>query len=243
MAGFGGFPPAAFRFLRNLARHNEKAWFEANREAYEREVRGPMRLLVEALDAKLGGIAPEIIGDPKRSMFRIYRDVRFSKDKSPYKTNASAWFYHRDAGRTVGTAGEGGGAGFYFHIDPTACFMAGGIWMPARPALTRIREAIAAEPTALTRLTSTPGFRRRFDGLSEEARLRRVPRGFPPDHPAAEWLKLQSFTASAAIEPKAVTSPRLVDRLCADVEPLVPLVRWLNRALGYPPAKARVKPA
>ena len=238
-AGFGGFRPAAFRFLRDLARNNEKAWFETNRDVYEREVRDAMRRLVEALDARLGSIAPEIVGDPRRSMFRIHRDVRFSRNKSPYKTNAGAWLYHRDAGRKVGTVGEGGGAGFYFHIDPITCFMAGGIWMPARPALARIREAIAAHPTALVRLTSAPGFRRRFDGLSEEAKLRRAPREFPPDHPAAEWLKLQSFTASAPIEPHVVTSPRLVDRLCRDFELLVPLVRWLNRALGYPPATAR----
>ena len=239
MAGFGGFRPAAFQFLRDLARNNQKAWFEANRDVYEREVRDPMRLLVETLNARLGSIAPEIVGDPKRSMFRIHRDVRFSRNKSPYKTNAGAWLYHRDAGRKVGTVGEGGGAGFYFHIDPTTCFMAGGIWMPTRPALLRIREAIAAQPTALARLTSAPGFRRRFDGLNEEAKLRRVPRDFPPDHRAAEWLKLQSFTAPASIEPSVVTSPRLVDRLCRDFELLVPLVRWLNRALGYQPAKAR----
>jgi uncharacterized protein (TIGR02453 family) len=239
MAGFGGFRPAAFQFLRDLARNNERVWFEANRDVYEREVREPMRRLVEAIDAELGSIAPEIVGDPKRSMFRIHRDVRFSRNKSPYKTNAGAWLYHRDAGRKVGTAGEGGGAGFYFHIDPTTCFMAGGIWMPARPALLRIREAIAAEPAALARLTSAAAFRRRFDGLRQEPKLRRVPRDFSPEHPAAEWLKLQSFTAVASIERRVVTSPRLVDRLCRDFEPLVPLVRWLNRALGYQPAKTR----
>ena len=240
MADFGGFRPAAFQFLRDLGRNNERAWFEANRDVYEREVRDPMRLLVEALDARLGAIAPEIVGDPKRSMFRIHRDVRFSKNKAPYKTNAGAWLYHRDAGRKVGTVGEGGGAGFYFHLDPTTCFMAGGIWMPARPALLRIREAIGDQPTALARLTSAPGFRPRFD-LIDEAKLRRVPREFPSDHPAAEWLKLQSFTARASIEASVVTGPRLVNRLCRDFELLVPLVRWLNRALGYQPAKARAR--
>src|SRR5262249_29553602 len=157
------FPPAAFRFLQDLARNNRKEWFEANRAVYEQELRGPMRHLVEALDARLVSIAPEIIGDAKRSMFRIHRDVRFSQDKSPYRTNAGAWLYHRDAGRKVGTEGEGGGAGFYFHLDATTCFMAGGIWMPARPALLRIRDAIAALPTVLTRLTTAPAFRRRFD--------------------------------------------------------------------------------
>jgi uncharacterized protein (TIGR02453 family) len=239
MAGFGGFRPAAFRFLRDLAQNNDKVWFEANRDVYEREVREPMRLLVETLDARLGSIAPEIVGDPKRSLFRIYRDVRFSRNKSPFKTNVGAWLYHRDAGRKVGTMGDGGGAGFYVHIDPTTCFTAGGIWMPARPALQRIREAIAAHPTALARLVSAPGFRRRFDGLSQEVKLRRVPREFPSDHPAAEWLKLQSFTARGSIEPSVVTGPRLVDRLCRDFALLVPLVRWLNGALGYRPAKAR----
>jgi uncharacterized protein (TIGR02453 family) len=239
-AGFAGFRPAAFRFLRDLARNNAKAWFEAHRDVYERDVREPMRRLVETLDAELASIAPEIVGDPKRSMFRIHRDVRFSRNKSPYKTNAGAWFYHRDAGRKVGRDGEGGGAGFYFHIDATTCFVAGGLWMPARPALLCVREAIAAQPTALARLTRAPGFRRRFvDGLREDPKLRRVPRDFPPDHPAAEWLKLQSFTAAASIEPRVVTSPRLVDRLCRDAELLAPLVRWLNRALGYQPAKAR----
>src|SRR5262249_47257982 len=148
MAGFRGFRPAAFQFLRDLARNNEKAWFEANRDIYEQEVREPMRQLVETLDTKLRVIAPEVGGDARRSLFRVHRDVRFSRDKSPYKTNAGAWLYHRDAGRKVGRDGEGGGAGFYFHIAPTTCFMAGGIWMPAQPVLLRIREAIAAQPTA-----------------------------------------------------------------------------------------------
>src|SRR5712692_11075679 len=146
MAGFGGFRPAAFRFLRDLQRNNEKAWFEANRDVYEREVREPMRLLVETLDAKLGSIAPEIVGDPKRSMFRIHRDVRFSRNKSPYKTNAGAWLYHRDAGRKVGTVGEGGGAGFYFHIDPASCFMAGGIWMPGPRSCASARRSPLSPP-------------------------------------------------------------------------------------------------
>jgi len=234
---FAGFRPAAFTFLRDLSRNNDKLWFEEHREVYEREVREPMRRLVAALDARLATIAPEIVGDPKRSMFRIYRDVRFSKNKAPFKTNAGAWLYHRDAGRKVGTMGEGGGAGFYFHIDPTTCFVAGGMWMPARPALNRIREVIAGQPKALARLTSAPAFRKRFGELSQEMKLRRVPQGFPADHPAAEWLKLQSFTVRALIERSVVTSPRLVDRLCRDFALLVPLVRWLNRALGYPPGK------
>ena len=236
---FPSFRPEAFTFLRDLSRNNDKLWFEEHRDVYENEVRGPMRRLVEALDARFASFAPEIIGDPKRSMFRIYRDVRFSKDKAPFKTNAGAWFYHRDAGRKVGTMAEGGGAGFYFHIDPTTCFLAGGMWMPARPALNRIREAIAGQPKALPRLTGAPAFRKRFGELGQEVKLRRVPQGFAPDHPAAEWLKLQSFTARASIDQSVVTGPRLVDRLCRDYEALLPLVRWLNSALGHQPLKSR----
>src|SRR5438552_18350938 len=97
MAGFGGFRPAAFQFLRDLARNNQKAWFEANRDVYEREVRDATRLLVETLDARLGSIAPDIVGDPKRSMFRTHRDVRFSKTKSPSNTNVGASPYHPHA--------------------------------------------------------------------------------------------------------------------------------------------------
>ncbi len=100
----------------------------SGREVYEQEVRDPMCQLIETLDAKLASIAPEIVGDRRRSTFRIHRDVRFSRNESPFKTNAGAWLYHRDAGRKVGTMGEGGGAGFYVHIDPTLCFVAGGVW-------------------------------------------------------------------------------------------------------------------
>jgi uncharacterized protein (TIGR02453 family) len=240
MGDFQGFGPGAFRFLRGLARHNARPWFEARREVYEAELRGPMRALVEEMDARLGTLAPEIVGDPRRSMFRIHRDVRFSRDKSPYKTNAGCWFFHRDARRAVGQEAEGGSAGFYFHLEPGQCFVAGGIWMPPRGTLARIREAIDAAPRALAGITAAPAFRRRFGALDAEARLTRTPRGYPADHPAAEWLRLQSFTASAPLADAEVASPRLPARLARDFARLLPLVRWLNAALGYRPARARL---
>lgn len=240
MPDFTGFRPAAFRFFRGLARHNRKPWFEANRPIYEGEVRGPMRDLIDEMDVHLAEIAPEIVGDPRRSMFRIHRDIRFSRDKSPYKTQAGCWFYHRDAGKKVGQDAEGGGAGFYFHLEPGACFVAGGIWMPARGPLRTLREAIAEEPGRLEAITAAPSFRRRFGRLDSSARLTRVPRGFAPDHPAAEWLRLQSFTAGASLPEATVGSRRLVGALRRDFERLAPLVRWLNGALGYPPASSRL---
>src|SRR2546425_12005664 len=109
------FTPASLAFLRGLARHNNKPWFEAQRESYEQDVRDPMRALIEEMDVRLARFAAEITGDPKRSMFRINRDIRFSKDKSPYKTHAACWFYHRDADARVGGDAEGGGAGGSFY--------------------------------------------------------------------------------------------------------------------------------
>src|SRR6202162_6675770 len=162
------FNQRALRFFRGLARHNEKPWFEAHRDEYETEVREPMRELIEDLDTRFAQFAPEIIGDPKRSMFRIYRDIRFSKDKSPYKVHAACWFYHRDGTGTVGREAVGGGAGFYFHIQPGACFAGGGLWMPPRPALTRLRDAIAEQARAFERLVANPRVTRRVGGFDEE---------------------------------------------------------------------------
>jgi uncharacterized protein (TIGR02453 family) len=231
--GFRGFTAEALRFLRRLRRNNRREWFERHRAAYETAVREPMRALVEEMDVRLARLAPEITGDPRRSVFRIHRDVRFSRDKSPYKTNAACQFYHLDAGRGAGRDAEGAGAGLYFQLAEGECFAAGGLWMPARPALDRVREAIDADPDALDRLVRTPAFRRRFRRLDDEGRLTRMPRGYPDAHPAAGWLRYRSFTATRELTEREVLSPRLPDILAQDFAALVPLVRWLNQAIGY----------
>lgn len=230
---FRGFGPGALHFLRRLERNNRREWFERNREIYEREIRDPMRALVEEMDVRLARIAPELVGDPRRSIFRIHRDVRFSADKSPYKTNAACQFYHCDAGRGAGQDAEGAGAGLYFQLAPGDCFVAGGMWMPARPALDRIREAIADAPQNFEALLHSPAFRRRYRRLDDEAVLKRMPRGYPEDHPAARWLRYRSFTATRPQTEREVQSPRLAERLERDFAALVPLVRWLNAAIGY----------
>jgi uncharacterized protein (TIGR02453 family) len=230
---FRGFGPGALKFLRALARHNDREWFERHRAVYETEVRDPLRALVEEMDVRLARLAPELVGDPRRSIFRIHRDVRFSKDKSPYKTNAACQFYHHDAGRGAGQDAEGAGAGLYFQLAEGECFVAGGIWMPARPALEKIREAVAADPGALDRIVGAAGFRRRFGSLSEEAMLSRLPRGYADGHAAAPWLRYKSFTASRMLTEREVTSPRLAATIERDFAALVPLVRWLNGAIGY----------
>jgi uncharacterized protein (TIGR02453 family) len=232
------FGPDAFAFLRGLARHNTRTWFEANRPRYEAGLRAPMAALIEELDVRLAAIAPEIIGEPRRSLFRIHRDVRFSADKSPYKTNVGCWFYHQDAGRGVGQDAEGG-AGYYVHLEPGGCFVAAGIWMPSAGGLSRIRTALAEDPAGFSRVVRAPAFRRRYGRLSEEAMLVRLPRGYAPGHPAEAWLRYKSFTVSRALPAVTVTSPRLAGVLARDFRALRPLVRWLNRALGLPPRDRR----
>ncbi len=232
-ARFTGFRPGAVGFLRRLRRNNRREWFERNRAVYEVEVRDPMRALVEEMDVRLARIAPEITGDPKHSVFRIHRDVRFSTDKSPYKTQAACQFYHQDAGRGAGQDAAGAGAGLYFQLADGECFVAGGMWMPARPALDRIREAIADAPSDLKEILRAPAFRRRYGRLDTESMLKRMPRGYAEDHPAAEWLRYRSFTATRLLEPREVESPRLPAMLERDFAALVPLVRWLNAAIGY----------
>ncbi len=170
--------------------------------------------------------------------------MRFSKDKSPYKTHAALWAFHRDAGRGVGRDAHGG-AGFYFHLEPGQSLVAGGFWMPPRPLLGAIRERIVAsaqEQRAFERIVGHKVFKQRFGGLTEDdpgAMLTRAPRGYAEDHPAARWLRFNSFTASRGLTEKDALSPKLVDTIMKDYAALLPLVRWLNATLGYPPAKRR----
>ena len=236
---FDGFGPEAMRFFRGLESNNRREWFERHRAIYEQEVRDPMRALVEEMDVRLARLAPELLGDPGRSVFRIHRDIRFSADKSPYKTNAACQFYHRDAGRGAGQDATGAGAGLYFQIARGECFAAGGMWMPARPALGRIREAIADAPGEFEGLVRAPAFRRRFRRLDQEALLKRMPRGYAETHPAAGWLRYRSFTATRMMTQREIGSPRLPDILARDFAALIPLVRWLNAAIGYRPATRR----
>jgi uncharacterized protein (TIGR02453 family) len=232
------FDPKTLAFLRGLERNNNRPWFEAHRTEYEEHVKQPMADLVEEMDLRLAKFAPEMVGDPKRSVFRIHRDIRFSKDKSPYKTNAGCWLFHGGGSSKVGREAHGGGAGFYFHLQPGRSFTAGGCWMPPRPALQKFRAAIARDPRAFERLVSSPGLRR-MGGISEESKLKGMPRGYSDDHPAARWLRLESFTVGRSLTDAQVTGPRLTAILESDYKSILPLVRWLNGTLGLGPLKRR----
>jgi uncharacterized protein (TIGR02453 family) len=236
---FGGFRPAARTFLRALRRNNTREWFAAHRSTYEDEIRAPLAALVEEVDVRLATAAPEIVGDPKRSLFRIHRDVRFSADKSPYKTRAACWFPHADAGRGVGRATTPhGGAGFYLEIGPESSSIGGGIWMPPAPTLASIRERIDEDPQSLLRVLRAPSLRR-YGGLAEESMLARMPRGYAEDHPGATLLRHRSFTVGRALSDRELFDPRLPDLLARDYTRILPLVRWLNAALGLRPLARR----
>jgi len=232
------FTSAALRFFRGLAAHNEKQWFEAHRAEYETEVREPMRALIDDMDVEFARFAPEIGADPKRSMFRIHRDIRFSKDKSPYKTHAACCFHHRGASRRVGAEANEGSAGFYFHLQPGGKSMLGaGVWMPPRPQLNRLRNAIAEKPAVFESMTRA--LPKRFGGLDTYAVLKRMPRGYTDDHPAAKWLRYESFTSGRSLTDAQVTSAKLAPLLARQFEDLLPLVRWINGTLGHRPATSR----
>ncbi|HTG83871.1 MAG TPA: TIGR02453 family protein, partial [Gemmatimonadales bacterium] len=158
---FRGFGPSLMGFFGRLKRNNNREWFLANRPVYELHVKAPLQALIEEMDVRFARLAPEFVGDPRLSMFRIYRDVRFSRDKSPYKTHAACWFFHRDAGKGVGSEAHGG-AGFYLHLAPEGSFLGAGIWMPPRPALQKLRDAISNDQRGFERTMLAPTMKRRF---------------------------------------------------------------------------------
>jgi uncharacterized protein (TIGR02453 family) len=218
------FGPGLFGFLRDLARHNDRQWFLANRERYEAEVREPVLRFIADFGPHLRRISAEFVADPRPvggSMFRIHRDTRFSADKSPYKTHAAAHFRHRAATRDVH------GPGFYLHLEPGGSFAGGGVWHPDGDALARVREAIVADPEGWRAV------RRRVREIEGET-LARVPRGFDPDHPFADDLKRKDFYASVSFSDGEVTGPRFLAGCAAAFRAAAPLVEFVTRAMRLP---------
>ena len=217
------FTADTLRFLRALKRNNRREWFNAHRDDYEAHVRQPMTVVVERLAHDFRAFAPELVASPKVSMYRIYRDTRFSENKTPYKTHIAAVFPPRGLPKHEG-------AGVYFHVSPDEVWIGGGMYAPQTPQLQAVREHIAANVKQLRSIVESPGFRRRVGALEGE-RLQRVPRGFPRDHPAAEYLKYRQFLAGADLRPEIATSPRFYGTLLDVFRQIVPLVRFLNHPL------------
>jgi uncharacterized protein (TIGR02453 family) len=217
------FSAGTLRFLRALKRNNRREWFNAHRDDYEAHVRQPMTAIVERLAIDFRAFAPELVASPKTSMYRIYRDTRFSENKTPYKTHIAAVFPTRGLLKHEG-------AGVYFHVSPDDVWIGGGMYSPEAPQLQSVREHIAANVRKLRTIVESPGFRRRVGKLEGE-RLQRVPRGFPKDDPAAEFLKFRQFLAGAEFPASLATSPAFYKTLLAVFREVTPLTRFLNAPL------------
>jgi uncharacterized protein (TIGR02453 family) len=222
------FTPALFSFLRDLEANNDREWFNANRQRYDRSILEPGMRFIEAFGPHLAKISPHFVADARPnggSMFRIYRDVRFSKDKSPYKTNVGFQFRH-EAGR------DAHAPGFYLHLEPGAVFTAVGLWRPDTATARTIREAISDDPARWKKVTRSSRFTGVFvlDGDS----LKRPPAGFAPDHPLIEDLKRKNFIAMTHLTQKAATSDDFLDHYAVLCKTAAPLMEFLCGAIGLP---------
>jgi uncharacterized protein (TIGR02453 family) len=240
MAGKGRtyFTPKTLRFLCALARHNERDWFLAHKAEYEEFVRAPALALVADLAAPLGRVSPMLVADPRPvggSLFRIHRDVRFSKDKRPYKTYAGMSFYHR-ATRASPRAEEGGAEpgrldapGLYLHVEPGATFLGGGLWHPQPATLRRIRDFMVDNPESWKKATRRKAFAAVF-ALTGDT-LARPPRGYRPDHPLIGDLKRKDFVASSRLTDEELLSADLLGLLAKRYLLMAPLLEWLCLSL------------
>jgi uncharacterized protein (TIGR02453 family) len=216
---FDGFPEDALRFFRQLKRNNNREWFERNKPRYLESVRAPMESLLAGLGQKIRSFDANIPVEPKKAIYRIYRDIRFSKDKTPYKTQIAASFSYRGKERKTD-------AGFYFHLNDTAVGIGGGMYMPDADQLKSVRKAIALDAKPLIAALSGKKFIRLFGGLQGDM-LARVPKGYPPDHPAAELLKRRQFLCWAEFEPSVALEAGFADLLFDHVKAMAPFVHYL----------------
>jgi uncharacterized protein (TIGR02453 family) len=223
MAPAPRFRREALAFLTRLKRNNRREWFNARKDEYEAVIRVPMLAIVDRLVVDMRRIAPELLVSPK-SIYRIYRDVRFSENKQPYKTHVAASFWHRGLGK-------GGGAGMYFHVAPDGVWIGGGMYAPETSQLHKVRERIAADLPHFRSIVEAPVFRRSLDGGLEGERLTRVPRGFPKDHEAADYLRYRQFLAGKEFPARFATDAKFYSGLLDVYRKIAPLVRFLNESL------------
>lgn len=218
------FEPELFDFLDELKENNRREWFQANRRRYESKVKEPMLRFIAEFGERLDAISAYFVADPRPvggSMFRIHRDVRFSRDKSPFKTNVAAHFSHRAAGKGVHAPG------FYLHLERGACVGGGGLYHPDAPTLQKVRERIVSRPEEW-RAVLDRGIEIGGDTL------RRPPRGYDASHPFIEDLKRRDFYTLVSFSERDVCAPDFLDRYVEACRGAAPLVAFLTRALGLP---------
>ena len=226
------FSPEAIKFLRSLARNNNRDWFQARKTIYERELKAPMLALIEEINGELVDFAPEHIRPASKCMFRIYRDTRFSPDKTPYKKHISAWFARQ------GLEKKSGG-GFYFHISGKELVIAAGVYMPEREQLLAIRNYLLDHHEEYRRIFNARTLQRgmgEFDGL----RLSRPPKGFPKDHPAIDLIACRQWGVSTTLPAETAVNPTLRKEIVSRFRAAAPLIEFLNGPLVRQAANPRM---
>jgi uncharacterized protein (TIGR02453 family) len=218
------FTPEALKFLRGLKRHNDRDWFEPRKAIYERELKAPMLALIEEVNQALAAFAPDHVRPPHKSLFRIYRDTRFSSDKRPYKTHIAAWWVHAGMEKTSG-------AGFYFSISSTETVIAAGAYMPTPEQLLAIRRYLLDHHAELRSLLAGRRLRAAMSEV-EGNRLTRPPRGFSADSPAIDLLLCRQWGVSATLPADSATQPTLLHDITSRFALAAPIVHLLNRAIS-----------
>lgn len=229
-SGFPGFPAEGIQFLRSLARNNKREWFQPRKPVFDEKVKQPMKDLVAAVNAAMGGFAPEYVTDPDKAIYRIYRDTRFSKDKTPYKNHIAASFPRR---------GASGGAGYYFAVSQKEVGIGGGIYMPAPETLLAIRTHVAGHHQDFRRISQGRSVKQLFGAMQGE-QLSRVPKGFDAGHPAADLLRFKQFLLYVELEPGLATGPELYAEIVKRFRAMRPFLEFLNAPLTR--QKVRIDP-
>ncbi|NNE63009.1 MAG: DUF2461 domain-containing protein [Gammaproteobacteria bacterium] len=216
------FKPEFLKFFKTLAKNNNREWFNAHKAEYKLHVVEPTLAFIQAMAPRLERISPHFVADPRSnggSMFRIYRDVRFSKDKSPYKLHAACQFRHQ-------LGKDAHAPGFYVHISPQEAVFGGGIWMPPNSELIKIRHTIVDNPNEWKRIKSAAKFKRYFGGVGGDG-LKRPPRGFDADHQHIEDLKRKSFFAMRSEKPEIILRDDFIDEVEATFKAAKPLMEYI----------------
>ncbi len=229
---FQGFRPEAVQFLVDLAENNSRDWFQPRKADFERLLKAPMEQLCVALEQQFRSRGIPLHADPARSPFRIYRDTRFSKDKSPYKTALAASFGW--AGDGVDAAGGRShtenvhASGGYFHLQPGEIYVGGGVWHPEPSWLSAFRQRIVDDYDGFRSIVEAPAFADSFGTVSDDGEsLKRVPTGFPADHPAADLLRKKNVTFGRRLSDDEAMSPGLPVVIADAFEAGTPLMRYL----------------
>jgi uncharacterized protein (TIGR02453 family) len=223
---FEGFPSEGIQFLAELAANNDRAWFQPRKTEYERLVRQPFERLVEALAVRFEARGVPLGADPRRSIFRIHRDTRFSRDKSPYKNHQAARFPWRDPGGAAMTE-HAHGAGGYFHFEPGAMYLGGGMFLPDRPLLDAWRRLVVEQPARVHDAIEERGFVATFGSVRTHQPFKRTPPGYPSDHPDAELLRMRDVVFGRPLADAEVLSADLPDTIADGFAAAMPVLRVL----------------